>query len=139
MPGRAALKRLPWKTGLSPRYHERLVCHRPDEEVHHQPPAAAEAVRTLQQCLERDSAVLQSLSEQGRHWLRALLQTPCDWGQHVGGRPGMTRTRPHPNAQVIEVIHPGLAGVSKNDLKDKLAAMYKVRHSAAAALLVACE
>jgi len=28
--------------------------------------------------------------------------------------------------QVIEVIHPGLAGVSKKDLKEKLASMYKV-------------
>jgi ribosomal protein S24E len=28
--------------------------------------------------------------------------------------------------QVIEVIHPGLAGVSKKDLKDKLSTMYKV-------------
>jgi len=28
---------------------------------------------------------------------------------------------------VCEVIHPGLAGVSKNDLKEKLAKMYKVR------------
>jgi len=27
---------------------------------------------------------------------------------------------------VIEVIHPGLAGVSKKDLKDKLSTMYKV-------------
>merc|ERR1711990_1118629 len=27
---------------------------------------------------------------------------------------------------VCEVIHPGLAGVSKNDLKEKLAKMYKV-------------
>jgi ribosomal protein S24E len=28
---------------------------------------------------------------------------------------------------VCEVIHPGLAGVSKNDLKEKLSKMYKVR------------
>jgi hypothetical protein len=28
---------------------------------------------------------------------------------------------------VVEVIHPGLAGVSKKDLKEKLATMYKVR------------
>ena len=27
---------------------------------------------------------------------------------------------------LIEVVHPGLAGVSKNDLKEKLAKMYKV-------------
>jgi len=27
---------------------------------------------------------------------------------------------------VVEVIHPGLAGVSKKDLKEKLATMYKV-------------
>jgi len=27
---------------------------------------------------------------------------------------------------VVEVIHPGLAGVSKKDLKDKLTTMYKV-------------
>ena len=30
---------------------------------------------------------------------------------------------------VCEVIHPGLAGVSKNDLKEKLAKMYKVRRA----------
>jgi len=27
---------------------------------------------------------------------------------------------------VVEVIHPGLAGVSKKDLKEKIASMYKV-------------
>ena len=34
---------------------------------------------------------------------------------------------------VCEVIHPGLAGVSKNDLKEKLAKMYKVRRTPPAA------
>ena len=29
---------------------------------------------------------------------------------------------------VVEVIHPGLAGVSKKDLQEKLAKMYKVRY-----------
>ena len=28
---------------------------------------------------------------------------------------------------LVEVVHPGLAGVSKNDLKEKLAKMYKVQ------------
>ena len=37
------------------------------------------------------------------------------------------RARPCRFAQVVEVIHPGLAGVSKKDLKEKLATMYKVR------------
>ena len=30
--------------------------------------------------------------------------------------------------QVVEVIHPGLAGVSKSDLKEKVAKMYTVRN-----------
>jgi len=43
--------------------------------------------------------------------------------------PMLTRARARPCrfAQVVEVIHPGLAGVSKKDLKEKLATMYKVR------------
>ena len=32
--------------------------------------------------------------------------------------------------QVVEVIHPGLAGVSKKDLQEKLCKMYKVRQAA---------
>jgi hypothetical protein len=45
-------------------------------------------------------------------------------------------------SQVIEVIHPGLAGVSKSDLKEKLAKMYQVgaparRHHAGSALAAA--
>ena len=34
--------------------------------------------------------------------------------------------------QVVEVIHPGLAGVSKKDLQEKLCKMYKVRQRQAA-------
>ena len=39
----------------------------------------------------------------------------------------LTSCRVAPRAQVVDVIHPGLAGVSKNDLKEKLAKMYTVR------------
>ena len=35
-----------------------------------------------------------------------------------------------PLRQVVEVIHPGLAGVSKKDLQEKLCKMYKVRQAA---------
>jgi hypothetical protein len=35
-----------------------------------------------------------------------------------------------PLRQVVEVIHPGLAGVSKKDLQEKLCKMYKVRLAA---------
>ena len=37
-----------------------------------------------------------------------------------------------PLRQVVEVIHPGLAGVSKKDLQEKLCKMYKVRQRQAA-------
>jgi hypothetical protein len=40
--------------------------------------------------------------------------------------------------QVVEVIHPGLAGVSKKDLKEKLTSMYKVRATAHLGLLRGC-
>lgn len=38
---------------------------------------------------------------------------------HFRGPPDVT--------QVVEVLHPGVAGVSKKELKEKLAGLYKVR------------
>ena len=40
----------------------------------------------------------------------------------------MSERRRASDPQVVEVIHPGLAGVSKKDLQEKLAKMYKVRY-----------
>jgi hypothetical protein len=37
-----------------------------------------------------------------------------------------------PLVQVVEVLHPGVAGISKTEMRDKLAKLYKVRPSAAA-------
>ena len=65
-------------------------------------------------------------------WLRHLSLPDAPTVLVIGWNGSMltrarSRARPCRFAQVVEVIHPGLAGVSKKDLKEKLATMYKVR------------
>ena len=152
---RGHLFRKPSFTAAAVRKHVGLVGHGQDKEVHHQPPAVSEAVckqSSAPQCqlsplrpnassalchsalaaARQPAAAMRLLRLLGTRWQAAASQLGrCSnrARDRMEWFPMLTRARARPCrfAQVVEVIHPGLAGVSKKDLKEKLATMYKVR------------
>jgi len=142
-------------TAAAVRKHVGLVGHGQDKEVHHQPPAVSEAVckqSSAPKCqlsplrpnassalchsalaaARQPAAAMRLLRLLGTRWQAAASQLGrCSnrARDRMEWFPMLTRARARPCrfAQVVEVIHPGLAGVSKKDLKEKLATMYKVR------------
>jgi hypothetical protein len=104
---------------------ERL--HDPDEEVHHEPAARPPPV-----CASRTRELDVSIELPRPRQTARLRSSDAD---ACCSPPDPPACAARASWQVVDVLHPGVAGIAKTEMREKLAKLYKVRPSAAASRL----